>query len=237
MEQRIGIISDLHVPNEHPDALDFVKAVGEEYGINEWVSVGDEFDGNSISYHEKDPRLPSPKDEFERARDTLNEWFTAFPELTICESNHGGLWKRKLKTAGLYLGENLSYNSIWGIPKSWCWVPSHRIRLECGVLLGIQHSIGAAEATVQRKLRGICLAGGHHHNRMFTTWVSTPDYLLWGMNVGCLIDYHSPAFDYAKPGSENTDRPLLGMGVVVDGCPMNIPMWLDDGGRWKGVLP
>jgi hypothetical protein len=55
------------------------------------------------------------------------------------------------------------------------------------------------------------------------------------MGVGCLIDPHSPAFQYDKKNI--VSRPVLGSGVVIEGIPSVIPMTLTKSGRWNKRLP
>ena len=38
----LGIISDLHAPYQHPDALEFLKRIKTIYKISKWLNVGDE---------------------------------------------------------------------------------------------------------------------------------------------------------------------------------------------------
>ena len=53
------------------------------------------------------------------------------------------------------------------------------------------------------------------------------------MTVGCLINPKSLAFAYGKNFSK---RPIIGMGVILDGVPVLIPMLLDKHGRWDGRI-
>ena len=56
--------------------------------------------------------------------------------------------------------------------------------------------------------------------------------LFFGAYTGCLIDKDSLAFAYGKVFPR---KPILGVLMIVDGVPVNIPMILDEEGRWVGV--
>ena len=58
--KRIFVISDLHAPYCHPDALEFIKKVNKEYKPDCVVNIGDELDFSSSSYHEPSTQLDSP---------------------------------------------------------------------------------------------------------------------------------------------------------------------------------
>ena len=94
--ERILVIGDAHIPAEHPDYLAFCKAVKNKYRTTTILSAGDLVDWHAISYHESDPDLPSPGEEWELVRDRLKSWSRAFPKLTISMGNHGKLPQRKI---------------------------------------------------------------------------------------------------------------------------------------------
>jgi len=62
---------------------------------------------------------------------------------------------------------------------------------------------------------------------------SSPTKLIWGMNVGCRIDPTSYAFAY---NARQSNRPVIGTGVILDGKPRLLPMLLDGRNRWKGEI-
>jgi len=49
------------------------------------------------------------------------------------------------------------------------------------------------------------------------------------MNVGCLINQKSMAFNYAK---NFKTRFILGCGIILNGVPRLLPMVLNDKGDW-----
>jgi hypothetical protein len=57
--------------------------------------------------------------------------------------------------------------------------------------------------------------------------------LYFGLQVGCLIDKDSLAFRYNKT---QRARPIIGLGMIINGLPKLIPMVLDNKGRWNGKI-
>jgi hypothetical protein len=57
---------------------------------------------------------------------------------------------------------------------------------------------------------------------------------MFAMQLGCLIDDTLPAFQYNK---RDLMRPILNVGVILDGCPQIIPMFTNEAGRWIGKVP
>ena len=77
---------------------------------------------------------------------------------------------------------------------------------------------------------GMCTVQGHYHTLFKIDYWSNPNELLWGMQVGCLVNMKSLAFEYNKL---QKSRPVIGTGVIIDGLPKLIPMVLKDNGRWN----
>jgi hypothetical protein len=78
---------------------------------------------------------------------------------------------------------------------------------------------------------GACIVQGHYHSEAGTVWYNSPRGRLFGLTVGCLIDSAGLAFAYNRL---DLARPILGCGVIVDGLPIFIPMWLNRRNRWTG---
>jgi hypothetical protein len=49
------VIPDLHCPFEHPDALEFLRAVKKRFMPSVFVCLGDEIDAHAFSRYPKDP--------------------------------------------------------------------------------------------------------------------------------------------------------------------------------------
>ncbi len=97
----ILVISDLHAPYEHPDALAFLVALRDAYGFERAICTGDETDGHAISFHTSSPNLPSAGQETDMARAFMRKLEAEFPVLDVMHSNHGSLIYRRQQDGGL----------------------------------------------------------------------------------------------------------------------------------------
>ena len=99
---------------------------------------------------------------------------------------------------------------------------------------GDQQGAGGQQAAINRvKLRGRSVVAGHLHTQACIVYHATKEALMFGMQVGCLIDHKELAFAYAKNALR---KPILSVGIVDKGIPMIIPMLLDEKGNWIGRL-
>jgi hypothetical protein len=229
-KQVILIVSDLHEPYSHPDTLEFLKACKKKFKPTQVVFSGDEVDSHAISFHDSDPNLPSAGDELKQAIGRLKPIYKLFPKAYILESNHGSLIYRKALANGLPKEYFKDYNDILRAPKSWKWVNDLTLNTPQGKVY-FHHSRGKAIKTAQTY--GMSHVCGHHHESFDIQYWSTPEKLMFGMTVGCLVDKKSLALAYNKI---NLKRPILGLGVIIDGVPQLVPMLLDKHGMWVGNI-
>ncbi len=78
--KRILIISDLHCPYQHQDAVRFLKAIKSKYKPTRVILSGDEVDNHAISFHDSDPDLSSAGDELQKAIKALKKELESIPE-------------------------------------------------------------------------------------------------------------------------------------------------------------
>lgn len=227
----ILIISDLHAPYMHPDAVRFLAAVKRKYCPTRVILSGDEADFHSISFHDKDPDLDSSGAELERAIKALLPVYKLFPKAEVLESNHGSLVLRKAIASGLSRSYFKSPGDILRAPKGWTWKMDITLVLPNGSKCYFHHSKGKALKTGQ--LYGMSHVCGHLHEDFNIQYWSTPENLFFAMTVGCLVDKKSLALAYAK---NNQKRQILGVGLIINSIPMLIPMVLSSNGRWTGKL-
>ena len=83
------IISDMHIPYQHKDALDFLSDLKAKYKPTRVICMGDELDKHALSFHDSDPNLKSAGDELELSLPTIQELKKLFPKMDLLESNHG----------------------------------------------------------------------------------------------------------------------------------------------------
>jgi hypothetical protein len=230
--KRILVIGDLHYPYAHPDVLPFLEHIKNEYNPDLTVQIGDETDGHALSFHESDPNLDSAGVELEKAKAGLAELEKLFPQVLVCHSNHGSLVYRRAKYSGLPVQMIKTYREIL-FPKSgdgWHWAFNWKIETPGGPVLFRHQTAGTVLDAAAAE--GCNLVVGHEHGKFGASWGATSMRLFWGAYTGCLIDKDSLAFAYGKVYPR---KPIIGVLMILDGVPVNIPMVLGTDGRWVGV--
>ena len=233
MNSSVLVISDLHIPYHHQDAFDFLKALKRKYKPDLVVNIGDELDHHAISMHEHNPDLMSAGDELKHSKEYIRELEKIFPEMTLVHSNHSSLVYRRALKYGLPKDYLKSYNEFLGVGNGWKWVDDYTITLSDGSRCFFTHGISADVLKVAAQY-GMNTVQGHFHTKFSIGYFSNPDALIWGMQVGCLINQKSMAFDYAK---NFKSRFIVGCGMIIDGQPKLMPMVLDKDGRWNKTIP
>lgn len=228
-DEVILVLSDLHAPFTHPDALEFLAAVKAKYKPTKVISVGDEQDMAASSFHTSNPDLPSAGYELDLTRKWFAKLFKLFPQCDVVESNHGSIMYRKAFAGGLSSEVIKSYNDILGAPKGWKWYDKLYFKMSNGQYLYVTHGMKANGKNLAESL-GTCLVQGHFHAVYQIQYSSSPSQLIWSMQVGCLIDDKSRAFAYNKT---TTARPIIGIGIIRNGIPHLVPMVLNKKGRWN----
>jgi len=225
-------ISDLHIPYQHPDALDFLRAVKKKYKPDRVINIGDEVDKHGLNFHGQDPNLPSASDELLRAREYIHELEKIFPEMDLMHSNHGSLAYRRAKASGIPVHYLKSYNEVLGVGKGWKWHDELMIK-DGKHTLYFRHQFNPNILKAAEQMSCCCIQG-HYHSRFEIAYTSSPTNLNWGMTIGCLIDDKSMAFEYNKL---QTKRPILGVAIIIDGFPHLLPMYMNQKRKWTGVVP
>ena len=227
------IMSDAHMPYEHPDTFAFYAAVKDEYGITDVKNVGDIVDNHMMSYHEYETDALGPREEYLQARAKLQRLERMFPEMTISLGNHCSLNQRKAKTAGIPHEFLKDYNELYGLNGGWKWVDDELFDMGNGQMCYMTHSI-ATNTRMNAAKFSHCSIQGHHHGEFAIAYYADQLQLRWSMSVGCTINNKAPAMRY---GAQNRNRkPIIGCGVIINGEPNLVPMWLNPGGRWNRKL-
>jgi len=230
------VIPDLHIPYHHPDAFRWLKKVKSHFKIHMAISLGDEIDGQSISFHHHSPELASPADELNRAIKIIhqkNGLHEQWPELYLCESNHGSLYlRRSSKIASLPAAYMKEYKDIYKTPK-WRWASNILLKSNKGL---IYCTHGRSSVALKMALsEGTSAIQGHYHSRFGINYVKTGSGILFNAFCGSLIDESSIAFEYGKL---NLNKAVLGaLRISKDGSPHLIKMDINKKtNRWSGKL-
>lgn len=233
MNAAVLVISDQHFPYAHPDTVLFLNLIKQKYKPDNIVNIGDELDYHAISFHPSNPDLLSPGDELQTAKNRMKPLFELFPEMTLIDSNHGSLVYRKGKVNGLPRFVFKSYREILEAPMGWHWKNDLTIKLSNGQSCYFVHGKARQGLALSRSM-GMNVVQGHYHERFAVEYWASPGGLYWSMQVGCLIDDPSLAFEYNKV---NLYKPVLGCGIILNGQPKLLPMLLNEHGRWTGITP
>lgn len=230
----ILVIPDQHAPYHHPDAIDFLIEVAAAFRPELVVNLGDELDYHAMSFHDSDPNLDSAGVELEKGKAWLAKLAAVFPAQIVCDSNHGSMHYRKAKAHGLPVQLLRTYREIV-FPKgggdNWHWAESWRVKTKAGDVLFKHQSSGTILVDAAHNQAN--LMAGHNHGNFSIEYSASSAFLYWGCYSGCLIDKDSYAFAYGK---HSLRKPVIGCTVILNGCPMLIPMRLNKQGRWVGSL-
>jgi hypothetical protein len=228
---RVLVISDTQIPFQHRDYIPFLKAVAAKYKTTEVVHIGDEVDFHAISEHDSDPDGMSPGDELKAALKELKILYKAFPKVKACISNHTARPFRKAFKYGIPKAFLKGYGEFLQAPKGWQWA-------DHWIIDGVKYEHGEGFSGKDAALKaahgnGRSTVIGHVHAFAGIHYSASPENLIFGMNVGCLIDRHQYAFNYGKVFKS---KPIISCGVVIDGIPHLIPMILNKQSRWIGRI-
>jgi len=225
-------ISDLHMPYHHRDAFEFLSAINYEYDIKIAKCVGDIADNHSGSFHPTEYGTHSAKREHELTKRGIQRLNELFPLMTVALGNHCIMTERKAKLANIPMDHIKSYNDMYEI-EGWDWVFKDYFKVDKYNSCLMVHSMSANTLT-NAKTHSHHTVQGHHHGVFGVEYFADTEYLRWSMTVGCLIDTHSNAFNYAK-GFTNK-KPIIGCGALIEDSPLMIPMKLTKSGRWNNKL-
>lgn len=232
-KHKILVISDTQAPFHHPDTLAFLKAIKNKYKPTKVVHIGDLTDGYCLSNYVKDPDAISANEEIKQMLEFTGKISKMFPKVDILTSNHGARLQRAAVRAGIPSYFLKSYNEWKGLPDTWVF---HDEVIIDDIIFthGEEAGAGGQAASSKRMMHyGRSSVAGHLHTQANITYFANREKLMFGMQVGCLIDRKQLAFHYCK---KSLKKPILTVGFIDKGIPVLIPMLLNDSGRWVGKL-
>lgn len=227
-------ISDTQEPFSHRDALRFAehcfKTFGQGFKANEKlvIHVGDEVDQHTLSRWASNPNGRSAGDELKEAIHRLSYWHDTFPRVYVCESNHTYRAYKKGYENGIPKEFFRGLEEVYELP-GWKWNEHWEFD---GVIYEHGENVSGPNAALNAALQNRrSTVIGHQHTFGGVQWSGAKYDAVYGLNTGCLIDIEQYAFDYGK---KLRKKPTLGLGVIVRGIPMFIPMFVDKRNRWVG---
>lgn len=232
-KKTVLVISDTQAPFHHQDTVPFLKAVKKKYEPDHIVHIGDFIDAYCLSDYVRNPDAISAVEEIGKAKEFVRDLGKIFPNMDIVEGNHCQRLQRAFRRAGIPGAFMKTWKEVLCMPKGWNWHLEFQLD---GVLYQHGNESGAGgQVAAQRRamLNGRNTVAGHLHMNASIMYFANRETLLWGMHVGSLIDHKAIAFEYSH---KSLRKPILSIGLVIDGTPMLIPMVLDKNGRWVGKL-
>jgi predicted phosphodiesterase len=216
---RVLVIGDTHCPAMHPRYVPFLQKVYKKHKCNRVVHIGDGPDWNAISFHEKDPTMPNPEEEYTIAWNQMQELYFAFPKVDYLIGNHSDLPARKAGMVGLPPSVMVPFKELWGVGQ---WTIHKRyadIKIDNVIYRHGDKGKGGGRlaALVNAKEQHCSLVQGHLHAQFGIEFAANNARAIWGMQVGCGVLPNHPNMNYSKVYSA---RPILGCGVVIDGEPI-----------------
>ena len=225
--KRILVISDMHLPYQHKDAIQFLKEIKKEFKPDFIVNIGDLLDFHAINMHSHDPDLYSAGMELDKAKEYIKQLEDIFPNVTEVDSNHSSLVYRRALKYGMSRKFLKPYGDFLGT-KKWKWVDDLTLKMSNGQQCFFTHGRSADILKVSQTM-GMSACQGHYHTAFCIKYWANPNNLFFAMNVGCLVNQKSLSMDYAK---NFRTRFILGCGIIINGFPKLLPMVLNNKGQW-----
>lgn len=237
--EKIIVFSDLHCPYQHKDSFKFLDCIKNKLALDlstpdhHVFCLGDEVDNGEISFHDKSPDVSySATNELDNAVKYWSNVYDIFERMIVMDSNHSSLLFRRAKKFGIPKQALRKWESIVDAPLNYEWKFDHTHEMSNGQKLYMHHGIKTSPFLVAKE-KGVSYLQGHYHSQLNMRHEVLNGTMIFGGTVGCLIDYDSYAFSYAK---NNLKKPALGCVVIIDGYPHIIQMKLDERKRWVGKI-
>jgi UDP-2,3-diacylglucosamine pyrophosphatase LpxH len=209
------IIGDSHLPFEHKGYLPFLEKIRDKYSISDdnVYNAGDIVDNHAISFHQHDANGMSAGDEMKLVKERVKEWIKVFPKMKITTGNHDALSARQLAAAGIPKQYFRTLNEVYDLPEEWLFENEFWINEETKLIHGLGFS-GMYPHANAAKTNMCNVIMGHIHSVAGVHWIVNERTKIYGMAVGCGIDRHKYAFEYAFTMAR---KPVLSCGVLLDG--------------------
>lgn len=227
-KETILAVGDLHSPFIHKDAVKFLALLQDHFNPTKTVLLGDEADLYALSRYTKDPGAMSIVDEHNMTIKNLQAIYKIIPKAMVCNSNHMDRLPKKAMEAGIPSAFLAAKRELMQAPTGWVWDSKWTIDD-----IIFEHGEGFSGATAHTTATLANMKStviGHIHSHAGISYVARSDAMLFGMNVGCLIDYNTYAFSYSK---HSRFKPTIGCGIIVKGVPLFIPMLQDSNLRFR----
>lgn len=202
---RVLVIGDLHEPFAKEGYLEHCVNAYDKYNCNKVVFIGDIIDNHFSSFHETDPDGHSASQELVLAKERIKEWYSVFPEASVCIGNHDLIPNRKVFNAGLSKHWVKKIGDVLDTP-NWEYA-------EDFIIDGVKYTHGTARKAKQRaKDDFISIVQGHYHSESYIEFFVGETYKYFAMQVGCGVDRSAYAMAYGK----HFKKMHINCGVVLE---------------------
>lgn len=223
---RVLVIGDTHCPGMRDDYVEFLRGIHRAWKCDRVVHIGDLVDWHSISYHEKNPKMPSPSHERDEAAAQVKRLAKAFPKVDWLVGNHDELPARKCVSAMIPPSMLKDYREQWELPKTWKVHDRFSTIKIDGVLYrhGDSGAGGKYAYINQAEQEFGSVVIGHYHASAGVGFLANAGHRVFGLGVGTGVDSKLERFKY---GRRYPRKPINSCGVVIDGeYPVLEPMLL-----------
>jgi predicted phosphodiesterase len=214
----ILVIPDMHIPYNIPGMCEFLKDIKKEAKPDHVVFLGDVVDQYAFSRFNKDPDAMTATQELMAARSELAVLYKIFPKIKMCIGNHEARLYKRAQDVGIPFSFLRTIKELLQSPDGWDIAESHVVD---GILFthGDGASGRAAIAKLIERYRSPIVIG-HLHAQATIMHLNNGMKRTWAMICGSLVDPNSIAMGYGKTC---IDKPILTVGLIVDGNPNIIP--------------
>ena len=217
---RILIYSDLHLPYQHKDAVDFLADIARNYKPDRVLDLGDTLDEYAVSQYPKSPSADNVVRELNKAKKKVKILASIFPRVDIMESNHTDRLYRRATVGGIPREYLLPIKELMGAPKGWKWHRDLVLTINATrEQVYFAHTKTGTTINLAKNL-GMSVAVGHKHNSSGVQYFATPKDTHFAIDTGCLISDKGYAYSYNKG---NVIRPVRSVAIIEGGIPHIIP--------------
>lgn len=208
----VGIISDTHFPFAHKNYLEFIYETFNKFQVNRIIHIGDLVDGSAWNMWEKSAEMPSGSEEAALAQKDIDRLFKTFDSGDLMMGNHDQLIARRMLKHCIPKKFYKTFEEAWNFPKGW---KTHD-HLEIDNVLYLHGTGKSGQNSTLSFMTDYrqSVVSGHTHSSGGIQYRASYKDLTFALNVGCLINVDSMAYQYGKHFSK---KPTLGCGIVIDG--------------------
>jgi predicted phosphodiesterase len=206
-----GIISDTQFPGHMDTALEFVLDTGSDWGVTQWIHIGDMIDHHYISRHPIEFDAWNPVQEILEVKIEVAKWVKAIKNLFICRGNHDLIPQFRAASLGMPDLFLKTLNEVYDLPDTWIWDDRFKLFDRTIVFHGMgSNGMYGIKNTANKW--GCGAIQGHTHSNAAVFDLPRPLGNCMAMNVGCLADEDKYNARYAK--HYFTQPVSLGMGIA-----------------------